>query len=91
MVHLAIDDHSRVSFAQVLPDGRAVSCVQFLRQAVKFYAGLGAPANTDTRTLTCPSDTDLTAPGKCTAMAPLFGAPAVSPRFKNCSAVLPAF
>ena len=31
-VHLAIDDHSRVSFAQVLPDEKAVSCVQFLRQ-----------------------------------------------------------
>lgn len=41
MVHLAIDDHSRVSFAQVLSDEKAVSCVQFLRQAVAYYAGLG--------------------------------------------------
>ena len=41
MVHLAIDDHSRVSFAQVLPDEKAVSCVQFLRQAVTYYASLG--------------------------------------------------
>jgi transposase InsO family protein len=41
MVHLAIDDHSRVSFAQVLPDEKAVSCVQFLRQAVAYYASLG--------------------------------------------------
>jgi transposase InsO family protein len=41
MVHLAIDDHSRVSFAQVLPDERAISCVQFLRQAVAYYAKLG--------------------------------------------------
>jgi len=41
MVHLAIDDHSRVSFAQVLPDEKAVSCVAFLRQAVAYYAGLG--------------------------------------------------
>jgi len=40
MVHLAIDDHSRVSFAQVLPDETAVSCVQFLRQAVAYYASL---------------------------------------------------
>jgi transposase InsO family protein len=40
-VHLAIDDHSRVSFAQVLPDETAASCVQFLRQAVAHYAGLG--------------------------------------------------
>ncbi|HOY35835.1 MAG TPA: IS481 family transposase [Piscinibacter sp.] len=41
MVHLAIDDHSRVSFAQVLPDEKSVSCVQFLRQAVAYYASLG--------------------------------------------------
>jgi transposase InsO family protein len=41
MVHLAIDDHSRVSFAQVLSDETAVSCVQFLRQAVAYYASLG--------------------------------------------------
>ena len=41
MVHLAIDDHSRVSFAQVLPDEKAVSCVQFLRQALAYYASLG--------------------------------------------------
>lgn len=40
-VHLAIDDHSRVSFAQVLPDETAASCVSFLRQAVTHYAGLG--------------------------------------------------
>ncbi len=41
MVHLAIDDHSRVSFAQVLSDEKAVSCVQFLRAAVTYYASLG--------------------------------------------------
>jgi transposase InsO family protein len=41
MVHLAIDDHSRVSFAQILPDEKAVSCVQFLHQAVAYYASLG--------------------------------------------------
>ena len=41
MVHLAIDDHSRVSFAQVLVDEKAVSCVQFLRDAVAYYASLG--------------------------------------------------
>ena len=41
MVHLAIDDHSRVSFAQVLADEKAVSCVEFLRQAVAYYASLG--------------------------------------------------
>jgi transposase InsO family protein len=41
MVHLAIDDHSRVSFAKVLSDEKAVSCVQFLHDAVAYYASLG--------------------------------------------------
>lgn len=40
-MHLAIDDHSRVSFVRVLSDEKAISCVQFLRQAVDFYASLG--------------------------------------------------
>lgn len=41
MVHLAIDDHSRVSFALIKPDERGESCAQFLREAVAYYAGLG--------------------------------------------------
>ena len=40
-VHLAIDDHSRVSFAAIKPDETAASCVQFLREAVAWYAGMG--------------------------------------------------
>lgn len=40
-VHLAIDDHSRVSFAQVLGDETALNCVQFLREAVAYYASIG--------------------------------------------------
>ena len=40
-VHLAIDDHSRVSFARQLPDETAASCIQFLREAVTYYASLG--------------------------------------------------
>jgi transposase InsO family protein len=40
-VHLAIDDHSRVSFARVLADEGALSCAQFLRDATDYYAGLG--------------------------------------------------
>lgn len=40
-VHLAIDDHSRVSFAQIKPDETALSCVEFLRQAVAYYNRLG--------------------------------------------------
>jgi transposase InsO family protein len=41
MVHLAIDDHSRVSFALIKTDERGHSCAQFLRQAVAYYASLG--------------------------------------------------
>lgn len=40
-VHLAIDDHSRVSFALIKPDERPYSCVEFLRQAVAYYNSLG--------------------------------------------------
>ena len=41
MVHLAIDDHSRVSFALIKTDERGENCAQFLRDAVAYYAGLG--------------------------------------------------
>ena len=40
-VHLAIDDHSRVAFARIKPDEGALSCAEFLREAVAFYADLG--------------------------------------------------
>ena len=40
MVHLAIDDHSRVSFALIKADERGESCAQFLREAVAYYASL---------------------------------------------------
>ncbi len=40
-VHLAIDDHSRVSFARIKPDETALSCTQFLREAVAYFASLG--------------------------------------------------
>ena len=40
-VHLAIDDHSRVAFARIKIDETKVSCVEFLREAIEFYAGIG--------------------------------------------------
>jgi transposase InsO family protein len=40
-VHMAIDDHSRVAFAKVLPDETAHSAVLFLKAAVAYYRGLG--------------------------------------------------
>src|SRR5215469_5815423 len=40
-VHVAIDDTSRVAYAQVLPDEQGDSVSAFLRAAVAYYAGLG--------------------------------------------------
>jgi transposase InsO family protein len=40
-LHVAIDDASRVAYAQLLPDEDADCSVAFLRAAVAYYAGLG--------------------------------------------------
>jgi transposase InsO family protein len=40
-VHVAIDDHSRISYAQILPDEQGASAALFLRLAVSYYAALG--------------------------------------------------
>lgn len=40
-VHVAIDDHSRVAFAQVYPNERAASAVAHLKAAVAWYKKLG--------------------------------------------------
>jgi transposase InsO family protein len=40
-VHVAIDDTSRVAYAQPLPDEQGESVVAFLRAAVAYYAALG--------------------------------------------------
>ena len=36
-VHIAVDDYSRLAYAEVLPDEKAVTAVGFLRRAVAFY------------------------------------------------------
>jgi transposase InsO family protein len=41
VTYVAIDDHSRVSFAQVLPAERADCAAAFLQQALAYYARLG--------------------------------------------------
>jgi transposase InsO family protein len=41
ILHVAIDDHSRIAFSQFQPDERAASTVDFLRAAVAYYAHLG--------------------------------------------------
>jgi hypothetical protein len=40
-LHVAIDDHSRLAYAEVLPTGRRQDCVAFLRRAVAWYAEQG--------------------------------------------------
>ena len=41
VLHVAIDDHSRIAFSQLHPDERAPSTVAFLRAAVAYYARFG--------------------------------------------------
>ena len=40
-VHLAIDDHSRVAYSEILPDEKRRSCLRFLFKALRFFRNLG--------------------------------------------------
>jgi transposase InsO family protein len=40
-VHVAIDDATRLAYAEVLPDEKAATAVEFLRRAVAFFARYG--------------------------------------------------
>jgi transposase InsO family protein len=40
-VHVAIDDHSRLAYAEVLPDEKASTATGFLRRAIDFFADHG--------------------------------------------------
>jgi transposase InsO family protein len=40
-LHIAIDDHSRLAFTQMLPDQKAETTIGFLRDALDFYARHG--------------------------------------------------
>jgi transposase InsO family protein len=42
-VHVAIDDHSRLAYAEVLDNERGETAVGFLRRAVSFFASHGIP------------------------------------------------
>ena len=42
-LHVAIDDHSRLAFTQLLPDQKTETTLGFLRDAVDFYARHGIP------------------------------------------------
>jgi transposase InsO family protein len=39
-VHLAIDDHSRVAYSEILPDEKRGSCLPFLFTALRFFRSL---------------------------------------------------
>jgi transposase InsO family protein len=45
-LHVAVDDHSRMAFTQMLPDQKAETTIGFLHQAVEFFArhGIGVRA-----------------------------------------------
>jgi transposase InsO family protein len=40
-VHVAIDDHTRLGYAEVLPDEKGVTAAQFLTRAAGYFAGHG--------------------------------------------------
>jgi transposase InsO family protein len=40
-VHIAVDDYSRLAYAEVLPDEKAATAIGFLRRAVAFYRRYG--------------------------------------------------
>ena len=43
-VHVCVDDATRLAYAAVLPDEKAITAVAFLRRAVAFYASYGITA-----------------------------------------------
>jgi transposase InsO family protein len=40
-VHVAVDDHSRIAYAEILPDERGATCAAFLRHACAWFARQG--------------------------------------------------
>ena len=58
VVHIAIDDHSRLAYAEVLDDERGPTAVAFLERALGFFAGHGhhRRAGDDRQRLALPLD-----------------------------------
>jgi transposase InsO family protein len=40
-VHLAIDDHSRLAYSEILPNEKRAACLRFLFNALRFFRSLG--------------------------------------------------
>ncbi len=45
-VHVAVDDHSRLAYAEALPDEKGPTCTAFLSGAAVFMTANGAPGQT---------------------------------------------
>ena len=43
-VHAAIDDHTRLAYAEIHPDEKTTTCAEFLHRAAAHFAALGIPA-----------------------------------------------
>lgn len=43
-IHAAIDDHTRLAYAEIHPDEKTGTCADFLRRAATHFAALGIPA-----------------------------------------------
>jgi len=42
-IHAAVDDHSRLTYAEVLPDEKGPTCAEFLTRAAAWFAAHGVP------------------------------------------------
>jgi transposase InsO family protein/transposase-like protein len=42
-VHCAVDDHTRLAYAEIHPDEKSATCAAFLRNAAAFFATIGIP------------------------------------------------
>ena len=42
-VHCAVDDHTRLAYAEIHPDEKATTCAGFLLRAAEYFAALGIP------------------------------------------------
>ena len=40
-LHLAVDDHSRLAYSEILPDEKRASCLRFLFNTLRFFRSLG--------------------------------------------------
>ena len=42
-IHVAVDDHSRLAYAEILPDEKGTTCAAFLTRAAAWFAAQGVP------------------------------------------------